>query len=463
MKPRRIIALLMLAVAGARAEEPAKTKPWLTTMQDATEEARRLRQPIFVEVGATWCTWCRKLEAELRRPEVQQELQRWTILRLDVDRAAGDAKKLAVSGVPALRVLSPTGHVAASRDGYLAAADLVAWLRQQHDLVLILPAEGLTGDEPPDTDLLARLLKALAQSDATLREAAIRRLLPHSAAAAGPVIDALADGNLATQLAVLELLREWQAPAAGFDPWEPDTLTPERLAELKAWAASLRDRTAPDSQPVGPFVVDLSSAQADIDALLAADAPVAADAVRERLARLGRDLLPAVYERLRSAATDRDRQRLTALRYRLVATGELVLSWPGGLDRLAATDAAERHRAATELAERAKAADGPLLLELFSDPDPLVREIALRALRNVGGQEATDALVALLRDPEPNVRAAVLKELGENPSPRLAPQLAEYVETETDPDLIVHAVRALGGGGSLLTIKNIYILRIGNF
>ncbi len=52
MKPRRIIALLMLAVAGARAEEPAKTKPWLTTMQDATEEARRLRQPIFVEVGA---------------------------------------------------------------------------------------------------------------------------------------------------------------------------------------------------------------------------------------------------------------------------------------------------------------------------------------------------------------------------------------------------------------------------
>jgi len=440
-------ALLMLFVAGVFADEPPKTKPWLTTLEDATDEARRLRQPIFVEFGAKWCGWCRKLEEELRKPEVQQELQRWTIVRLDVDRATSDARKLAVGGVPALRVLSPTGQVAASRDGYLPAAELVTWLQQQHELVLILPTEGLTGDEPPDAELLAKLLTALRHSDATLREAAIRRLLPHPGVAASAVLDAFAEGSLATRLAIIELLREWQAPATGLDPWQPETITPERLAELKAWAAALRDRAAPDSQPVGPFIVDTSAAQAEIDALLAADTQVAADAVRERLARFARDLLPDVYERLKAAATDRDRERLTALRYRLVATGELVLSWPGGLDRLAATDAAERHRAATELAERAKAADGPLLLELFSDSDPLVREIALRALRSAGGLEATDALVKLLRDPEPNVRAAVLKELAENPSSRLAPQLAAYVETEADPDLVVHAVRALRGGG----------------
>src|SRR5206468_8143466 len=109
-------------------------------------------------------------------------------------------------------------------------------------------------------------------------------------------------------------------------------------------------------------------------------APAAeATAIRERLARHGRLLLPLVYEQLRTAESDEARQRLTALRYRLVATDELALSWPGGIERLAAPDARTRHRAMDELTNRATSADEPLLLELFSDPEPLVRELALRA------------------------------------------------------------------------------------
>ena len=83
----------------------------------------------------------------------------------------------------------------------------------------------------------------------------------------------------------------------------------------------------------------------------------------------------------------------------------------------------------------------PLLLELFSDPDPLVRELSLRGLRSVGGRQATAALVELLKDPEPNVRAAVLKQLTEDAPSEMVDEITQYVEQETDADLVVHAVR----------------------
>src|SRR5262249_36601518 len=110
---------------------------------------------------------------------------------------------------------------------------------------------------------------------------------------------------------------------------------------------------------------------------------------------------------------------------------------------LSATAAPTRHQAVQELAQRAGADDEPLLLELFSDPDPLVRELSLRALHAVAGARAAESLTTLLRDPEPNVRAAVLKQLAEEPSPGMVPKIAEYIAGEKDADVVVHAVRAL--------------------
>ena len=106
-----------------------------------------------------------------------------------------------------------------------------------------------------------------------------------------------------------------------------------------------------------------------------------AEAIRHRLAGYGAALLPEVTARLKETAADDQRQRLWALRYRLVAADSLALRWPGGLERLAATDPRRRQQAADELARLASAADQPLLVELFSDNDPLVREFSLRACR----------------------------------------------------------------------------------
>jgi HEAT repeat protein/thiol-disulfide isomerase/thioredoxin len=427
-------------------------RAWLTSLAEGRAEAIRLRRPILVRMGADWCPWCRKLEAEIALPEVQKRLESWTLVVLDVDKDRRDAESLGAGSIPALRVVTPAGQVMASRDGYLTAAQLNAWLEEKHPMAGELPPAELSESGAPSAVAVVRLVRQLDQSDALLREAAINRLAGYPGEAASAVIEALAAGSLQARLAALELLALWKAPATGLDPWRPETVTKPRLEQLREWS----------STPIGPAVssstiaslspIQLAEAGREIDRLVAAD-PADAAPIRERLARLGRALLPMVRERLNRVETDLGRERLTAVRYRLAAAPGLVLRWPGGLERLAATDLATRHRAVDELSRIAAGGDEPLCLELFNDPDPLVRETALKCLNSIGDSGDSQPLLALLADPEPNVRAAVLKQLAEHPAPGSLAALSQYLARETDPDLVVHAIRVVGELASSKALK----------
>ena len=429
---------------------------WGTDLEEAYAQAQRLSQPVVVRAGAVWCGWCRRLDEEIAKPQLRKALAKWTRVYLDVDKAPREARALGIGPIPALRLLTPTGKLVASQDGYLSADELVTWLDKHHPDANVTPPPELTGNERPDSQAVVRLVDELSQREPVLREAAIRRLVGHPQVAAQPVAKAFAKGDLATRLATLELLREWKAPIENLDPWQPMTITSSRRDALEAWA----DRTSrsPATRPAQDDARSLPDARREIALLLRTDSGIEAQAIRERLARLGRDLLPEVYEQLERAATDRDRERLTALRYRLVAPGKIVLSWPGGIERLASTDPETRQQAAEELTRLATPETEPLLLELFSNPDPLVREISLRTLRTTGGQGITDAMVNLLEDPEPNVRAAVLKQLAEDPPSGIAARIADYIAAEKDPDLLVHAIRVLRASRGQAALESLILL-----
>ncbi len=453
--------LVVVASATLHAEDDkAAARPWLTSLAEGRAEGVKLRRPILVRLGADWCPWCRKLDAEVARPEVQKALANWTLVVLDVDKERRDAESLGVAGIPALRVLSSAGQVVASRDGFLSAPDLIAWLQDKPaPAAAVPPPAELTESEAPTAIAAVRLVRQLDESDALLREAAINRLIGYPAESAAPVVEAFAAGPLQARLAALELLEAWKAPVAGLDPWRPSTVTKPRLDTLRDWSTK-HLKAAESAAPAGPSLLirsltpaQLAESGREIDRLIAAE-PADAAPIRERLARLGRALLPAVRERLNHAETDAARERLTALRYRLAAADALVLKWPGGLERLSAAAATTRHLAVDELLQRAAPGDEPLFLELFNDTDPLVRESALKGLSAIGAAGDAQPLLALLADPEPNVRAAVLKQLAEHAPPRVTPAIADYVAREKDPDLVVHAVRVLReqGGPKPLTV-----------
>lgn len=308
---------------------------------------------------------------------------------------------------------------------------------------------------PPEMDEILLKIQDMADRDTAVREAAIRRLMPYPKEAGELVVQVFSDGSLSARLATLDLLRHWTAPVEGLDPWRPETLTKARLAALEDWLKNLEPEEIVSiiGQPTEEQRAEASEEIARM--LRVSDAE--ADAIRERLARSGAALLPLVYEQLRNITGDRDRLRLQALRYRLVADESLQQRWPGGLLRLASLETSVRQKAAEELVELAAAEDQPLLRELFSDPNPLVREICLRGMQKIGG-EAQEILLDLLADPEPNVRAAVLKQLEENPGPGASAKITEYVKTETDADLVGHAVRVLStlrGQGDLRATRSL--------
>jgi HEAT repeat protein len=422
---------------------------WLSSLNEGYRRAIAGRKPVFIMVGARWCPSCRKLTKELESSDVQQELARWTAIRLDLDDQQDDAASLGVANVPALRIRTAGGQQIAEHVGLMKAEELVEWLTKHFAAATAAADDVLLASGEPGEEAITRLLKLFQQQNAALREAAIRRLLPYPDVARPMVLKAFQEGSLSVRLAAYELLEQWKAPLANLDPWRPETFTAERRARLEKW----KDKPLGEQEPPKALSAkELADARRQVERMLVAD-EAEADAIRQRLARLRSALLPEVYARLKTATADQDRRRLMILRYRLAATDLLVLRWPGGVERLGDSDPRLRRQAAEELAKMAGSGEQNLLLELFADSDPLVREIGLRGLQRIGGKEAKAALVKLLGDPEPNVRAAVLKQLEESPNASMVPAIVDYLKTEKDPDLIVHAIRFLQGARGKESLK----------
>ncbi len=445
-RKRIIVGLLVLHSfsqalrAFAYDEDPSTDQPidWEAASSDTFERAFHSGKPIILRAGASWCGWCRRLDDEIRKKIVQDELTKWHLVYLDVDKSPDLAREFGIGPIPALRILTSKRQSVDSRDGFLRAEELATWLRQKRSLAEGASFEALRSAGKPSVLELVRIIGLLEERDPTIREAAIRRILPYPKIAAGLVVEAFLKGRLASRLSANELLAAWKAPIAGMDPWNPDPIAKGRLDALKSWASKVgADYEAEFSSS------ELVEARQAMRRLANIEDLAQSEAIREQLARHGKSLLPELYKLLEHASAPEEREQLLALRYRLVASHATALRWPGGFQRLASMDARTCRAAARELAQRATSDDTDLLLELFSHSDPLVKEISLGALRKVGGQASTDAMARLLRDPEPNVRAAVLKELANDPSSKILDHVIAFVADESDSDLIVHAVRVL--------------------
>jgi hypothetical protein len=406
-------------------KDAAAELKWLPSLAEGKQKALADKKPLLVRVGGEFCPWCKKLEKEIADPDVQTALANWTLVYIDAGESPDDARKLNVSPIPALRVLSPEGDLTASHDGYLPAAELLAWLEKSRAGAAANPDAAVLTQETIAAGDVPKLFSQLESRHPTVREVALRRLYGQLTEARAEAIKLAFSPRLASRLAALELLDRWQAPIEGLDPWQPRTLTDERRAALATW--SEKPLEVDLTKPHVDLAEDqLAAARRTIDRMLSAT-DEDATAMREQLAHLGEALLPEVTKRLAETTSDFERSRLLALRYRLAASDQLALKWPGGIERLAALDSTTRRAAADELVTRVTPADQLLLLELFADPDPLVREVSLRAMQHVGGEKATEALAKRLNDPEPNVRAAVLKQLAEKPMASLVEPVTEYI------------------------------------
>jgi len=130
-----IVLALAAPLAQERDEAGAPSGPrWFEgSLAEALREARATERWVLVELWATWCPHCARLEREvLADAHVQSELEGWVALRLDGEKAPG--KQLMADfgalGFPTLVVLRPDGEHEDSLAGALSTEELVDELQR---------------------------------------------------------------------------------------------------------------------------------------------------------------------------------------------------------------------------------------------------------------------------------------------------------------------------------------------
>lgn len=101
------------------------------SMDQALAGARASGKPLAVFLLASWCGFCRKLDAgALQDASVHAELANFYAVRVDPDTPTGrQFARLARGGYPTVAVLDATGAEKANWAGNRPAPDLVAKLR----------------------------------------------------------------------------------------------------------------------------------------------------------------------------------------------------------------------------------------------------------------------------------------------------------------------------------------------
>ena len=120
--------------AGGAATAAAPKRPsgpaleWLSEYRAAVERAASAKRPVFLFfTGSNWCTWCKKLEAEILETTFFRNYaaKKLVLLKLDFPRGVQQpewmisqnqalSKKYRITGYPTIVMLSPTGKFLAN-------------------------------------------------------------------------------------------------------------------------------------------------------------------------------------------------------------------------------------------------------------------------------------------------------------------------------------------------------------
>ncbi len=206
-----------------------------TAKQIAIEKSR----PLFVIFGASWCSWCKKLEADLDDEVADPIFAKWIVVVLDAEAKSEIAADFQVDSLPSLHLLTSSGERVASLTGYQETTELAQWLDDNYELASPILPEILTSKSVPNGDDVAELITLLATKSKSFRELTIQRLENNRPQTCLAVAQTFLEGRLAQKLAALEILRSWQAPIAAMDPWVPATFSTDAIAKLQAWAKSI--------------------------------------------------------------------------------------------------------------------------------------------------------------------------------------------------------------------------------
>jgi thioredoxin-related protein len=100
-------------------------RAWKTSLQDALAEAQKSNAPVFVDVHAEWCGYCKKLQKEVfPDPLFVKASEKYILLSIDGEKVSSFASRYNITSYPTLLVLDKNGAEISRVDGFVNAGRL---------------------------------------------------------------------------------------------------------------------------------------------------------------------------------------------------------------------------------------------------------------------------------------------------------------------------------------------------
>ena len=158
---------------------------------------------------------------------------------------------------------------------------------------------------------------------------------------------------------------------------------------------------------------------------------------------MGPALLPEVSTALGAAANDEQRHCRSTLRYRLAASHALVAAWPDGIDRLADLNSDTRHLPSTSWRPKRRRATAHCCWSCLPTPIRSSARPACACSRPWAARSPPRTWSGCCRTPSPTCGRRFSSRWRRRRRGGMDAEVIKFVQTEKDPDLVVHAVRIL--------------------
>ncbi len=241
--PLLLSLLVTSSVAGAAA--PARSIEFHRSIEEA-RKAAKVERPTVLLFGATWCTWCRKMETDtLADPKVTQAAGQFLWVKIDVDKDQELAARYGVEGVPVAVMIDNQGRVLGAHSGFLSPDKFLAFLSQSlanphpEELLPDLLDRFLKSQKAADERAMTeRLVQELAKPGRTGREEILAAFQKKGRTVWPVLLGLMANERLALRAAAAGALRHVSKAELPFHPFADPPLRQQQIAGWQKWLAS---------------------------------------------------------------------------------------------------------------------------------------------------------------------------------------------------------------------------------